>query len=453
MQDADARALRDGIAYGDQWLDYRREFRDIPGLVVAIRHHGELMLSKAYGCANLENNVAMNTSHIFRIASHSKTFTATAIMQLVEQTRLRLDDRASAILPWLSSEITIRQLLNHTSGITRDSRDADFWQIERPFPDRDQLREIASESLVLEPNLRFKYSNIGYGLLGLVIEAISGSTYNQYVTEHIVQPLGLRNTGPEVDPGLADRLVTGYSRARFGLPRQPASGGIQTRALSPATGFYSTADDLSAYATAHCMGDNRLLTDASKREMQHAYWTIDQADEGYGLGFAVRTIGQRRMVGHGGGFPGQSTRTLIDPDDQLVVVVCSNTNASDGLAAPLADTLLKILDFALGHAGEPQTLQDAFTGRFANAWGVADIATFGSTLKALSPEADNPVERPTDLHVIDENTLRIGDTNGYGSPGETVSYERDGAGQIARVRIGGTTFYPADVFRERAGSA
>ena len=446
MQDVQARALRDGIAYVDQWLAYRREFRDIPGLVVAIRHHGELLLSKAYGCANLENNVAMTTGHLFRIASHSKTFTATAIMQLVEHGRLRLDDRASATLPWLSSDITIRQLLNHTSGITRDSRDADFWQIERPFPDRDQLRGIASESLVLEPNVRFKYSNIGYGVLGLVIEAITGSTYNDYVFERIVRPLGLPDTGPEVDPRVAERLVTGYSRARFGMPRQPTAGSIDTRALSPATGFYSTAEDLSAYASAHCIGDHRLLTDASKREMQQAYWAIDQADEGYGLGFAVRTLGQRRMVGHGGGFPGQSTRTLIDPDDQLVVVVFSNTSASDGLAAPLVDTVVKILDFALQHAGDSQP-SNAFTGRFANGWGVTDVAAFGTSLKALSPEADNPVERVTDLQVIDENTLRIGDTNGYGSPGETVSYQRDASGQITRVRIGGASFYPAHVFR------
>jgi CubicO group peptidase (beta-lactamase class C family) len=447
MQDAQARALRDGIAYVDQWLDYRREFRDIPGLVVAIRHRDELLLSKAYGCANLENRVAMTTGHIFRVASHSKTFTATAIMQLVEQTRLRLDDRASATLPWLTSEITIRQLLNHTSGITRDSRDADFWQIERPFPDRDELRQIASESLVLEPNLRFKYSNIGYGVLGLVIEAVTGAAYNQYVMDHIVQPLGLHDTGPDVDPVIADRLVTGYSRARFGLPRHAAPATIDTRALSPATGFYSTAADLAAYASAHCIGDHRLLTDASKREMQHAYWTIDQADEEYGLGFAVRTVGERRMVGHGGGFPGQSTRTLIDPDDQLVVVVFSNTNASDGLAAPLADTIVKILDFSLQHAGDSQRALGAFTGRFANAWSVADIAAFGKTLKALSPEADNPVERVTDLEVIDDNTLRIGDTNGYGSPGETVTYERDATGHITRVRFAGTTFQPVDVFR------
>src|SRR5690349_13054934 len=111
MNDAAAHAMRDGVAYADRWLDYWREFRNIPGLIVAVRYQGELLLSRAYGHADLEHEVAMTPGHIFRIASHSKTVTATAIMQLVEQDRLRLDDRASTTLPWLTSEVTVRQLL------------------------------------------------------------------------------------------------------------------------------------------------------------------------------------------------------------------------------------------------------------------------------------------------------------------------------------------------------
>src|SRR5689334_19741229 len=174
----DVEAMRTGIAYADSWLEYRREFRDIPGLIAAVRYKGELLLSKAYGRANLEQDIAMTTRHIFRIASHSKTFTATAIMQLVEQGRLRLDDRASASLPWLESDVTIRHLLNHAGGIIRDTRDPDFWQLERPFPDRDELCSMTGDGLIFEPNQTFKYSNIGYGLLGLVIEAVTGGSYN-----------------------------------------------------------------------------------------------------------------------------------------------------------------------------------------------------------------------------------------------------------------------------------
>ena len=454
MQDQERRALQDGVAYTDQWLEYRREFRDIPGLIVAIRHKGTVLLSRAYGCARLEGGVALTTDHIFRIASHSKTFTATAIMQLVEKGRLRLDDRVAATLPWILSDITIRQLLNHTSGMIRDSRDADFWQIERPFPDREELRAMATVGGILEPNTSFKYSNIGFGVLGLVIEAVTGTSYNAYVTEHIVDRLGLRDTGPEVDPSLGDRLVTGYSRTRFGVSRAPFPPVIDTRALSAATGFYSTAEDLSAYATAHCFGDDRLLSDASKREMQHAYWTIDDGDEGYGLGFSIKKLGKREMIGHGGGFPGQSTRTLFDPKDGLVVVLFCNTNASDGLAGPLAETVVKILDFALDSARDetPAVPLDRLTGRFVNPWGVTDIVKFGNTLKAISPEADNPLQRVTELEAIDADTLRIADAPGYASPGETIRYDRDAGGRITRVRIGGGSSFPVEVYRERFGS-
>ena len=288
------------------------------------------------------------------------------------------------------------------------------------------------------------------------MESATGTSYNAYVTENIVRRLGLRDTGPEVDSSLGDRLVTGYSRARLGVPRTAFPGLLDTRALSPATGFYATAEDLSAYAAAHCFGDERLLSEASKREMQHASWSVEQADEAYGLGFSVRKLGEREMVGHGGGFPGQSTRTLFDPSERLVVVVFSNTSASDGLAAPLAETVVRIIDFALACSGgndiEPNVPLERFTGRFVQPQGVIDIVAFGGVLKALSPEADNPVDRVTDLEVIDSHTLRIANAGGYGSPGETVQYERDADGRITRVRFGGGSVYPVDVFRQRYGA-
>lgn len=453
MTQVNAQLLRDGVAYADRWLAYRREFRDIPGLSVAVLHDRELLLSAAYGFAELDRQIPMTPRHIFRIASHSKTFTATAIMQLVEQGRLRLDDRASDHLSWLPVDASIRHLLNHTSGIIRDGSDADFWQLQAEFPDADQLRAIASNGAILDPNQSFKYSNIGYGLLGLIVEAASGSPYNQYVRERIVQPLGLQDTGPEVEPHISDRLVTGHTRTRLGVARRGLPGAIDTRALSPATGFYSTAEDLCRYASAHWFGDTRLLSDASKREMQQPYWTIEQGDEDYGLGFSVRRIGKRRLVGHGGGFPGQSTRTLIDPVDRLVVVVMSNTNASDGLAAPLAETVVKIIDFALEQTetavGASEVPVGRFTGRFANLSGIVDIVAFGGKLFALAPEADDPVAHVTELDVIDDAALRVHSGPGYGAPGEPVRYERDVAGRSTRMVLGGVTYYPEDVFRER----
>jgi len=453
MNQTDARLWRDGAAYADRWLAYRREFRDLPGLAVAVRHDQDLLLSAAYGFARLEPPEPMTTRHLFRIASHSKTFTATAILQLVEQGRLRLDDRAAQHLPWLPTDVTLRQLLNHTSGTIRDGRDANFWQVEAPFPDREQLRATASGGAVLEANQAFKYSNIGYGLLGLVVEAVTGGSYNDYVGTHIIRRLELHETGPEPGAEVAERLVTGYSRARLGAARQAIPGTIDTRALSPATGFYASAEDLSRYAAAHWPGDRRLLSEASKREMQQPYWSIEQADEHYGLGFSVRQVGQRRLFGHGGGFPGQSTRTLIDPQDRLVVVVLCNATASDALAAPLAEMVVKILDFALGRPAVPEALSEAeldrFSGRFANLWGTTDIVRFGQTLVATTPEADDPVARVVELRVVDGDTLRVAAGGGYGAVGEPVRYARDGAGRTTHITMGGVRSYAEDVFRAR----
>jgi D-alanyl-D-alanine carboxypeptidase len=456
MAEGGTSALEAGAAYADSWIAYRREFRDIPGLVVAVQHHQQLLLSKAYGFARLDESTKtpMTTQHIFRIASHSKTFTATAVMQLVEQGRLRLDDRAAAYLPSLATDVTIRQLLNHVAGIIRDGTAADYWQVDAPFPDRQQLIMIASAGSMFEPNEAFKYSNIGYALLGLIIEAASGTSYNQYVKEHIVDRLGLAHTGPEFDAALSDQLVTGYSRARLGVPRRPVSIAIDTRVLSSATGFYSTAEDLCRYAAAHCLGDDTLLSDASKREAQQPYWTVADADEDYGLGFSIRQIGQRRMVGHGGGFPGQSTRTVIDPVDRLVVVVLSNMSGPDGFADPLAITIVKILDFAVDRARAASAapgprLLERFTGRFANLWGVTDVVAFGNALVALSPEADDPLQRVTELAVLDADTLRIAATGGYGARGESFRYIRDSDGNVERVVAGGVSAYPVELFRAR----
>jgi CubicO group peptidase (beta-lactamase class C family) len=448
MTESASAALRGGAEYIRRWLAYRYDFRNLAGLVVAIAQGNDVLMTEGYGFASIERRQTMTPRHVFRIASHSKMFTATAVMQLVEQGRLRLDDSVGAHLPWLTQQLTVRQLLNHTSGTIRDGVDADHWLTQKPFPTRDELRAIAAQGRVLEPNQRFKYSNIGYGLLGLIVEAVSGTTYNDYVREHIVERLGLGDTGPDVDAevesALGDRLVTGYTADQPRGTRRPLPS-VPTHALASATGFYATAADLCRFAAAHFLDDPVLLSDASKREMQQPYWSIDQADENYGLGFSIREIGDRRMLGHAGGFPGQSTRTMWDPRDHLVVVVLSNSAGPDAAAGPIAESIVRILDFAAEQTPSDAAplLLDRFTGRFSNLWSVYDVAAFGNQLVLLSPAADNPVHSVTRLEVVDVDTLRIIETAGYGSDGELVHYERDADGQTRCVRIGGISTYPA----------
>jgi CubicO group peptidase (beta-lactamase class C family) len=447
--------VRDAAAYAGEWVAYQQDRRDLPGVVVAIRLGDQLLLSEGYGYADLEQQIPMTSRHIFRIASHSKTFTATAIMQLLERGALRLDDRLADHIPWLReqedlAQVTIRQALNHSAGIVRDGDDADHWQLEHAFPDEEGLRRmVESAGKVLAANESFKYSNIGYGLLGAVVEACSGQTYGAYAKRHIIDPLGLADTGPELDAHAQERLATGYTTRRFGRPRRPIPH-ITTGALAAATGFYSTAEDLTRYAAAHCFGDETIVSDAAKREMQQPYWRAAQTDRHYGLGFVIVDIGERRMVGHSGGFPGFITQTMFDPRERLVVVVL--TNDTSGAADPLLRGIVRIIDLALkkGTAaeGEPGR-RERFAGRFLNTMGCIDIVAFGGALLALNPEADDPVLAVTELTVEDDDTLRIAEAPGFASLGEAIRYVRDTNGQVTRIIAGGVSSYPPPIFLQR----
>jgi CubicO group peptidase (beta-lactamase class C family) len=451
--DLTASTVKGAAAYVDRWLAMQREVHRIPGLQVAVLHEDRVVLSSAHGHADVEQDVALTTDHRFRIASHSKTFTATAVMQLFEAEKLRLDDRLADHLAFLGGSpaggVTVREVLAHGSGLVRDGWDGDFWQLFRAFPDRKELERIATDAAdVLPANQRFKYSNIGFGLLGLVIEAVAGVPYATYVTERIIEPLGLTRTVPDIDGVPPQELVTGYGALAYADHRLPIDP-IPTGALASATGFASTASDVVRYAAAHFEGDDRLLGDRAKRIMQRTEWKVEGMANGahYGLGFEVLEVGGRRMLGHGGGFPGHITFTLFDPSARLAVSVL--TNCIDGPAELLATGAVKLVHLAA--KGDEAAREDAgrYTGRFANIWGAFDIVELGGRLYRLDPTLGDPTAATTRLEVIDDDTLRIAETPGFASPGERYEFERGPDGSVSRVRGGSaTTAYPYERFRE-----
>jgi CubicO group peptidase (beta-lactamase class C family) len=446
--------LVDACRYFDTWVAFRLHAERVPGVQAAVLLGDEVVLSTAHGVSNVATGEPLTERHLFRIASHSKTFTATAIMQLVERGVVRLDDPVAQWIPDLGessiASVTVRELVSHAGGLTRDGADGDFWQLDRSFPDRSELLRVAGDdAAVLPRNERFKYSNIGFSLLGVVIEAASGQPYDAYVAEHIVGRLGLADTGPEFDPSRATEYAGGHSALSYADTRLPIDH-VDTAAMAAATGCYSTASDLVRYTSAHFEHDERLLGDDAKRQMQHAAWDVDGTDTSYGLGFAIATIGDRRVLGHGGGYPGHITRTFFDPVDRLSVSVF--TNAIDGPALAWATAAIRLIDLAATEQGGERRPADElapYCGRYASLWGVYDIVDLGGRLYQLDPTVADPVMSPTRLEVIDGTTLRIASTPGYGSRGERISYEFDDDGSVASVRAGsGTTALPIDVFSE-----
>ena len=435
--------LESAIKYISGWLDFNYRDSRLPGIVVAIQHEDKLLLNNAHGYANQTEKIPMKSDHVFRVASQSKTFTATAIMQLYEAGKLRLDDKISEHLDWFTSDldeevenITIRHFLNHTSGLLRDDIDADYWQFDDEFPSRDELKNLVQNSKLrtLKTNQHFKYSNYAYSLLGQLIEAVSGLSYEEYMNESIISKLELTNTYPELSPKANSELADGHTAILFNNDRKIVSH-KNTNGMSAATGFCSTASDLCRYFMAHCYGNDTLINDSSKREMQHGYWSPEDDGEAYGLGLVEYRNRNGNLYGHGGGFPGFITNTRFRPTDKLVVSVM--TNSWDGPASYIAKSIINIIDYFQNNEGNIEDAT-AFEGRFYGRWHLLDIINVNDKLIASSPRYWNDFENDAqEFTRINKNTLEAEKKSSYGSPGEELIYDFDDNGATRSVRFAG----------------
>ncbi|MEK6310584.1 MAG: serine hydrolase domain-containing protein [Curtobacterium sp.] len=441
-------AYRKTLPYIHDWVSYKVWQLRVPGVQVAIGYGGEVVFEEAWGYADVEAERRLTTTDLFRIASHSKTFTATALLQLAERGALRLDDTVGTYVPALVeggspiADATLRELMEMGAGVIRDGHDGDYWSLLRPFPDEQELLALVLDRGQKVPaGSSFNYSNLGYSLLGLVIAAVSGRSYNDFVRESITEPLGLRNTGPDWDPSRADDFVVGYTGFHTDRRRHRIDH-VDTRAMAAATGFHGTASDLVRYFSQHVIGQGTLLSDHSKRLAQRKAWssTDDVADRGYGAGFVVDRIGGREVRGHSGGFPGHITQSMFDPASGLAVSVL--TSAAAGPATLIATAIIELLDAAAAEdapgAAVPDDIDAAtFTGRFANPWGVTDVALIGDRLVEVDPSAPAPLESPTRLEVVDADTLRMTHGNRFGSIDEDIVYDRAADGTVRAIRAGG----------------
>ncbi|WP_411731624.1 serine hydrolase domain-containing protein [Paeniglutamicibacter sp.] len=447
------------LAYAPGFLEFDRAMARQPGFQGAVAVNGELLGAFSGGYARLSPPEAMTDAHLFRVASHSKTFTATAVMLLRQDGKLSLEDPLEA---WLTSlagsdvgEVTVGELLSHSAGIIRDGTNADFWTLGRPFPDASEVLEIARRGKVLERNEHFKYSNIGYGLLGLVIEAAAGQSYADFVEARILTPLELTDTGPDLD-ARAPGLAAGYgplalAGSNHALEDRTEIEHIATHALAAATGFYSTARDMATYFGSHLLGASpSVLGDDSKRRMQRQAEDSGTPGRGYGLGFIVQKVAGRLTFGHSGGYPGHITRSWAVPETGVVLSML--TNAVDGPATAWGEALFALA--ALAEAPVPDSWASVdpavlrrFTGRFASLWDVVDIAELGGKLYWLAPgEAPKPeIARP--LEYVDGTTLGSADPNGFAGYGEELSFDLDEHGAAAVRGPGGILFTRLADFR------
>ncbi|HKX17129.1 MAG TPA: serine hydrolase domain-containing protein [bacterium] len=434
--------LEDAVAIIDGWLAYQRGRRRIPGMSVGIVHGEAVVFTQGYGYANEAARRPATATTGYRIASISKVFTATAVMQLVERGAVRLDERADRYVPWIrgrnrsSPPVTVRQLLSHTAGVERDG--TPHWVTDR-FPTLDQLKARARQGLtVLPPLERWKYSNTGYALLGEVVASASGQPYDEYVQANILAPLGLRRTGFAITPEVLKTLAAGYGRERQGRSREVFPN-PDTRAWRPAAGLVSTAADLCAFMSAQFQGSGRLLTDLSKREMQRPQWL--RADEGqYGLGLAIWPLDGAVITGHGGGFQGFSTAIGMDMDRRIGVTVL--TNLIEPHARPLLLGVFHTIHGCIARLERRPARPSRraalrrYVGRYTARWLDRDIVLVGDRLFGANPGDDRPLLDASELDGIGPHRFKIIEDLGGGNIGEAVEFETTRTGVVRGLRWG-----------------
>lgn len=432
--------LAPALAYIPQWIAWQRRITDMPGIAVAVAQGGKLVLDQALGSANLATGEALTPAHLFRVASHSKTFTAAGIMRLVEAGRLRLDDAAGQHVQGLHPEVakaTIAQLLSHTAGIVRDGSDTGQWQDRRPFLNEAELRAALAEPPVIPANTRMKYSNHGFGLAGLVIAAVTGESYNDWIAREVVKHAGLSHTAPDTPVGAKLKTSRGHSSKLALGERMVIPADNCTDALASATGFLSTAGDLAQfYATLDPAAPKSILSAASRREMTRRQWPVADTpgERAYGLGIIHSQVGDWAIYGHSGGFQGVKTQTATIPSQKLTISVL--TNAADGNPQLLLEGVVHILRAFAQHGAPAKAVAD-WTGRWWSLWDAIDLVPMGNQVMVAQPGQANPFGDVPELAVTGADSALIGKAGGFGSHGEAVHRTRGRGGRVVSVTYAG----------------
>jgi D-alanyl-D-alanine carboxypeptidase len=436
----DKKALAAAVDYIPRWVAHQMRAADQPGCSFAIAHEGLLVAEFAIGSAG--GGQALTPRHRFRVASHSKTFTAAAVLKLREQGRWRLDDPVGqhvSGLPRGVAQATLAQLLSHTAGLVRDGADCGQWQDRRPFLDEAELRAELATGAVLPPNERFKYSNHGYGLLGLAIAAVTGEPYADWVAREIVAPSGLHETTPDAPLPARVPFAQGHS-AKWPLgERLVVPGTNPTHALASATGFCSTAADLVRFfSSLDPAAKHSVLSADSRRLMVHRRWRDEHNSLGrwYGLGTISGAVGDWDWFGHTGGFQGTITRTACVPSQGLCISALSN--AADGASHTWVDGALHILRAFAQHGAPPQRLA-AWSGRWWSLWGAMDLLPMGNKVLVANPGLPNPLQDATQITprgAAGEGRITL--AGGFGSHGEAARLVLGAKGRAKAFWLGGT---------------
>lgn len=292
---------------------------------ILVAEKGKVVYAKGLGLANMEWSMPNQPDTKFRIGSITKQFTATLILQLVEEGKLKLDGKITDYLTDYRKDtgdrVTIHHLLNHTSGIPSYTSRPDFRTaiMRNPYKITDFVKQLTSGDLEFEPGSKFSYNNSGYVLLGAIIEKVTGKSYETVLTERILKPLGMTNSGYDSTSPLLPKRASGYEKRPSGYVNAP----YLDMSLPYAAGsIYSTVEDL--YKWDQALHEGKILSAESRKLM----FTPGLSNYGYGIRITDEKIGKSelktKIIGHGGGINGFNSLLTRAVDKGQTVVILDN---------------------------------------------------------------------------------------------------------------------------------
>lgn len=442
------------------WVEAQLAYKNQPGVSIGIVLDQQLVWSKGFGLANVAAQKPATPSTIYRIASITKLFTSTAILQLRDAGKLQLDDPMTKHLPWFEIKnrfpdappITIRHLLTHTAGLPREAA-FPYW-IDNDFPSMAQIREqLPSQEIALPTETQWKYSNLGLSLLGEIVAAVAGIPWTDYIETEILKPLAMQNTFTSVDAH-HPLLATGYGR-RLPDNSRGLSPYTDTKGIAPSANMASNVEDLARLAMLHFrtgpQQGNQILRSSSLSEMRRVHWLNKNWQAGRGLGFYTWRFEGKTLSGHGGALQGYRTEFQLCPEDKIAVIVL--TNADDGAPLTYFEKVFKWVVPAVlkAAAPAPKAVQPSenlqrYTGKFRSVWGDEQVIILNNELVIIDPSSPDPLLGIVKLSPVAEHTFRIETEENFGSEGELATFEFDDQGKVSRLILGNTPIFPIDAW-------
>ena len=312
---------QDGVATKvEEYIRSEMVSQQIPGVSLAVIRNGEIVLARGYGLANIEHQVPVKPETIFQSGSMGKQFTATAVMILVEEGKLSLDDKITKYFtdtPAAWNNITVRHLLTHTSGMTDYPRDFD---LRLDYTEDELVQRIKTIPLAFEPGAKWSYSNLAYVMLGVLIHKVSGKFYGDFLQERVFKPLGMTTARVISETDIVLNRAAGYRLVNGQLKNQEwVSPSLNTTADGA---LYLTVYDMAKWDAA--LYGEKLLKRTSLEEMWTPVKLNDGKTHGYGFGWALGEVRGHRFVEHGGAWQGFKAQISRYVDDKLTVVVFAN---------------------------------------------------------------------------------------------------------------------------------